>query len=81
MVLCLISTVNSLCSTECAACSSVTRKKRAVEDYSRKDLVEKHLVLGPYKIIDNSEDGNNGDDDENASGGRTKGEGMLQFLQ
>ena len=78
VVLCLISTVDSSCSTECAACPSGMRRRRAVEDNSRNDLAEKHLVLGPYKVIDSTDAGNNGDDDENVDGGQTKGEGMWQ---
>lgn len=57
---------------------SMMRKKRALGDHSRKDLAEKHLVLGPYKIIDNNE-GNNGDDDDDFGDGTTKGEGMLEY--
>ena len=78
VVLCLISTVNSSCSTECAACPSGMRRRRAVEDNSGNDLAERHLVLGPYKIIDSTDAGNNGDDDKNVDGGQTKGEGMWQ---
>ena len=77
VVLCLISTINSTCTTECAACVSGMRKKRALEDHSRKYLAEEHLVLGPYKIIDNPDEGNNGDEDER--GGQTEGEGMWQY--
>ena len=52
------------------------RKKRALEDHSRKYLAEKHLVLGPYKIIDNPDEGNNGGEDER--GGQTEREGTQQ---
>jgi len=55
------------------------RKKRALEDHSSKYLAEEHLVLGPYKIIDNSEEGKSGDDDESVGGGQTKREGMWQY--
>lgn len=72
VVLCLISTIDSTCTTECAACTSGMRKKRALEDHSRKYLAEKHLVLGPYKIIDNPDEGNNGGEDER--GGQTERE-------
>jgi len=56
------------------------RKKRALEQHSRKYVAEKHLVLGPYKIIENSDEGKNGDEDEMVRGdGRTKTEGMWQY--
>lgn len=58
---------------------SMMRKKRALGDHSRKDLAEKHLVLGPYKIIDNTDEGNNGDNDDDVGDGRTKGEGTLAY--
>ena len=44
-----------------------------------KDLAEKHLALGPYKIIDSTDEGNNGDDDDDFGDGTTKGEGMLKY--
>ena len=53
------------------------RKKRALEDHSRKYLAEEHLVLGPYKIIDNPEESNNDDEDERV--GQTEGEGTWQY--
>ena len=75
-MLCLISTIDSTCTTECAACVSDMRKKRALEDHSRKYLAEKHLVLGPYELIDNPDEGNNGGEDER--GGQTEREGTQQ---
>lgn len=79
VVLCLTSTINSTCTTECAACFNGMRKKRALKDHSSKYLAEEHLVLGPYKIIDNSDEGKSGDDDERVGGGQTKREGMWQY--
>ena len=80
VVLCLTSTINSTCTTECAACFNGMRKKRALEEHSRKYLAEEHLVLGPYKVIHNSEEGKIGKEDESVRGdGRTKTEGMWQY--
>ena len=76
VILCLTSTINSTCTTECAACVSGMSKKRALEDHSRKYLAEEHLVLGPYKIIDNPDKSNNGDED---GVGQTEGEGTWRY--
>jgi len=52
---CLRSNPVSICETQCDACSDGSkRKKRGLGHHSRNDLAEENLVLGPYKIIDNS---------------------------
>ena len=70
---CLRSNTLSICTTQCNACGG-RRKKRYLEDYSRNDLAEENLVLGPYLIIDNNVD------NDVVVDGRTKGEGMLALL-
>ncbi|XP_078350142.1 uncharacterized protein LOC144634970 [Oculina patagonica] len=78
-VVCLISNPGSVCNTQCDACGGGgNRKRRTVGDYSRKDIAEAHLVLGPYTIIDNDE-GNNGGD--NSEDGTEKEEGPTEAIK
>lgn len=72
---CLTSNADSICKTQCDACPGGSeRKKRGLGHHSRNELAEENLVLGPYKIIDNS-----GSDDDVGYRGKN-GKGMLSIV-